>query len=258
MPGSAEAIPGWFGKIPSLGDFASRRLPQPFIDTWDHWLQHAMTASRAALGSAWLDVYLNSPIWRFLLLPGVVGDPMWAGVMMPSVDKVGRHFPLTIAVRVEPQAGSLAAAVAAQEWYAGLEEAALATLDMAFLVDQFEARLAQLPFPQALAQAQDAQTRDLVSWWRAPGTRFRSAVPAGHTVQHLMLGAATQLLQSMGEGKSLWWHAMAATDVSSLECHSGLPHPDTYASMLHGRDTAQTSQPAPRTHIADVTHPGLL
>src|SRR5438105_12091900 len=101
-------IPGWYGKIPSLGDFASRRLPQPFISAWDAWLQHAMAASRADLGQRWLDVYLLSPIWRFALFPDVVGQMGWAGLLMPSVDKVGRHFPLTLAAPLG--AGAQAAA----------------------------------------------------------------------------------------------------------------------------------------------------
>ena len=45
----------------------------------------------------WLDGYLASPSWRFLLMPGVMDGQPWAGVLMPSVDRVGRYYPLTIA-----------------------------------------------------------------------------------------------------------------------------------------------------------------
>ena len=31
------------------------------------------------------------PIWRFVLLPGLIGSNGWAGVLMPSVDRVGRR-----------------------------------------------------------------------------------------------------------------------------------------------------------------------
>ncbi len=95
---SSQAIPGWYGKLPHLGDFASRRLPGEFIRTWDVWLQEVLQATRASLGEAWLDCYLTMPIWRFVLLPGLVGPSGWAGVLMPSVDRVGRQFPLTLAV----------------------------------------------------------------------------------------------------------------------------------------------------------------
>ena len=113
MASEFEGVPGWYGKIPYLGDFASRRLSQQFILEWDNWLQHSMTASRTMLGPDWLDTYLMSPIWRFVLLPGVIGESVWAGLLMPSVDKVGRHFPLTIAIPLEPRPGILATVIAA-------------------------------------------------------------------------------------------------------------------------------------------------
>ena len=36
MTDAQTLIPGWYGKIPSLGDFASRRLPQSFVAAWDY------------------------------------------------------------------------------------------------------------------------------------------------------------------------------------------------------------------------------
>ena len=63
-------IPGWYGKLPSLGDFASRRLEADFIEPWDLWLGEGLQAQRDAFGEAWLDAYLDTPGWRFLLSPG--------------------------------------------------------------------------------------------------------------------------------------------------------------------------------------------
>ena len=95
-----DATPGWYGKLPTLGDFASRRLEADFIEPWDVWLGECMQAQRDAMGEAWLDAYLHSPPWRFLLMPGVLDgkepQQMLGGVLMPSVDRVGRYFPLTI------------------------------------------------------------------------------------------------------------------------------------------------------------------
>ncbi len=80
-----------------VGDFVSRRLPASFV------LLGRMAASRLCLpaetelGAEWLETYLTSPIWRFALSGGVCGDRACAGIFMPSVDKVGRYFPLTLA-----------------------------------------------------------------------------------------------------------------------------------------------------------------
>ena len=88
---------GWYGKLPAQGDFVTRRLPPSFIEPWDAWLNAMLTGSRERLGSAWRDAFLSAPAWRFMLAPGVVGQQGWAGLIVPSVDSVGRYFPLTVA-----------------------------------------------------------------------------------------------------------------------------------------------------------------
>ena len=32
----SRAAAGWYGKLPTLGDFASRRLDNDFVDIWDN------------------------------------------------------------------------------------------------------------------------------------------------------------------------------------------------------------------------------
>ena len=123
------AVPGWYGKLPSLGDFATRRLPVEFVKPWDAWLQDVIPASRDALAERWFDCYLTMPIWRFVFLPGLVTQSGWAGVLMPSVDRVGRHFPLTVAMELSSHAAAARAVFEGAEWFAGLEDAALAVLD---------------------------------------------------------------------------------------------------------------------------------
>ncbi len=87
---------GFYGKLPSHGDFLRRRVSDAFVGVWDGWLQECLTASRASLGDRWLDIYLTSPVWRFACAAGVCGRSPVIGVMAPSVDRVGRYFPLTL------------------------------------------------------------------------------------------------------------------------------------------------------------------
>ena len=56
-----------------------------------------LAASRAALGDDWLAAWNVAPIWRFALPPGDCGPDAALGLWMPSVDRVGRQFPLTFA-----------------------------------------------------------------------------------------------------------------------------------------------------------------
>ena len=87
---------GYHGKIPSRGDFVTRGLPQSFLAPWEDWAEAAMKASRALLEDGWRDAWMVAPVWRFSLAGGVCGPDGVLGLMLPSIDKVGRGFPLTI------------------------------------------------------------------------------------------------------------------------------------------------------------------
>src|SRR5262245_9131785 len=114
---AAAGSTGFHGKVPARGDFVTRNLPHSFVAPWDDWLQAGLAASREHLGEGWLPVYLESPVWRFVLDAGVCGPESWAGVLMPSVDRVGRYFPLTIAEPLPAGAHPLVTAVTAAPWF---------------------------------------------------------------------------------------------------------------------------------------------
>src|SRR5215471_4559462 len=95
MPG---LVAGFYGKLPARGDFVRAGLPREFTDPWDDWLQSVIAGSQSIMGDAWLPAYLEAPVWRFVLPPGMCGSLAALGLMLPSVDKAGRYFPLTFAV----------------------------------------------------------------------------------------------------------------------------------------------------------------
>lgn len=86
---------GVYGKIPSVGDFFSRGLPRQDIVAVDHWLQEGMVALQA-LRDDWQATYLIAPVWRFLIPAGVLGSSAKSGLVMASVDKIGRYFPIVV------------------------------------------------------------------------------------------------------------------------------------------------------------------
>jgi type VI secretion system protein ImpM len=100
----ARALPGatigFCGKLPARGDFVTAALPRRFVDPWHDWVERGLKESRNALGDNWLAAWLEAPVWNFVLSPGVCGPDALLGLWMPSVDRVGRHFPLTIAAAV--------------------------------------------------------------------------------------------------------------------------------------------------------------
>lgn len=154
-------IPGWYGKLPTLGDFASRRLEADFIEPWDLWLGDGLQAQRRTLGDAWVEAYLDSPPWRFLLSPGVLPgiDPgrVFAGVLVPSVDRVGRYFPLTLAASLAHAPCVVAEFDALLAWMHRLEDTALDALQGDWSIDDLEGALAGLapPTDEAAASSED-------------------------------------------------------------------------------------------------------
>lgn len=87
---------GAYGKIPAMGDFFRLGAEREFVTPWDIWLQTSLLTARQALGDAFTACYMSAPIWRFALPPSICGTQGVVGVLMPSVDRVGRQFPLTL------------------------------------------------------------------------------------------------------------------------------------------------------------------
>lgn len=192
---NAAAAAGWYGKLPGLGDFAMRRLPPEFVSHWDAWLQsglHTMNDSPAHGSSA------LAPVCRFWLAPGVVDTLAWGGLLMPSSDRTGRRFPLTVA---QPMA-TLAQAIAARRWFSSVVAAMRFALDTEHTLDDFEECLSALPPP--LQQA-------------APHADERLAAE----------------VERNAPASSIWWrHDAANAEDFRLWC--GLPKPAALASLLDG------------------------
>jgi type VI secretion system protein ImpM len=212
------AAPLVFGKLPARGDFITRRASAAFLRAWDSWLQQVMIAVRERIGAAWLDAYLAAPIWRFFLSAGLCGEDSVTGIMMPSVDQVGRYFPLTLGSRVENgvSAGPFVAANAA--WYAALEERALAALDDDFMLERFDQ-----PAPLASA-APGSGTSGAGSPSSQPAVRYGldrlDSVPTRLAVE--------------SPGFSAWWTDGSTEIQRSLLIANGLPDPAAAVALFDG------------------------
>lgn len=80
-------VAGFFGKLPTTGDFVWRGLPDAFRKHWDFWLtRHIAPLERH--GSGFPDRGL-----RFRLPSG---GRLATGVIVPSKDITGRLFPLSL------------------------------------------------------------------------------------------------------------------------------------------------------------------
>jgi type VI secretion system protein ImpM len=159
---------GLFGKLPARGDFVQLGLPGGFVRPWDDWLQRVMAASQDRMGEDWLPAFLESPVWRFTLPGGLCGPGAVLGLFMPSVDRVGRYYPLTLAAVFSPGV-RLPASVAIYSWLAAAEAAGRAALEEAVPPEEVMRHL-----PTLGAGATGDTPEDMPApgeWWTDGGPR---------------------------------------------------------------------------------------
>jgi type VI secretion system protein ImpM len=213
---------GFFGKLPSRGDFVTRRLPHAFTDLWDGWLQDAIAMSRQQLGEAWLDSYLTAPLWRFLVSSGVCGDSAMLGVLMSSVDRVGRYFPLTLAVPVSPGAAPAKTMLGAGAWFDAVEMLALSALEEDADLDRIDEAAEAVEAPEEQHAAAVAYHTD-----RAAAVELGSSDIAADAIDALLVLLAGRY--------TLWWTTGSEQFKPSLVIAEGLPPVDRFAALLDGR-----------------------
>jgi type VI secretion system protein ImpM len=90
-------------------------------------VEAALHASRQHLGNEFVPAWLEAPIWHFAFAPGVAGPDAVLGLIFPSVDRAGRHFPMTIAT-VLPGFARAPSLDAAGAWLTEAEAAGLDAL----------------------------------------------------------------------------------------------------------------------------------
>lgn len=231
-----EMTPGWFGKLPGLGDFASRRLPQSFLADWDAWLQRGMAYSQQHLGSEWLDTYLTSNVWSFILADGAIHRGTWAGIVLPSVDRVGRYFPLTVCAQLSNFSFEPSTVALLEEWMHDLEAAARKGLETGASIEGFEAALAGCMAPScspsspSLLRAERAgDTLAQALAQRATFERIETGPRVG--LEAMARVAGGRLMGQLFAGYSLWWCHNEAEALGGFVCQ-GMPGPSVFARML--------------------------
>lgn len=215
---------GVFGKIPAVADFIQFGLPVDFVQAWDPWLQAGILEAKERFGESWGDFYNSAPIWRFALPAGSAGASAMLGVLMPSVDRVGRRFPLTLAAPLPAGTSHVAALLRSGDALAGVEEIALEALDGKMSPADLEARLA------GFALAEPPRVEQVA----AGGARIFQR--EGHICAMPDLAAA----RLGAAGESLWCAETA--DASQAFAVQGLPGPELVVHLLNPFARASRSE----------------
>jgi type VI secretion system protein ImpM len=229
---------GLYGKLPSHGDFLRRRTSDAFVDRWDAWLQGCMAASRTALGERWLDVYLTSPAWRFVCAAGTCGAAPILGLMVPSVDRVGRYFPLTLVVELPEDISVFAAATDSAPFFDSAERLLIETLASDYVdFEAFDERviglgdeLLPLMVPRKVTLDPAAASilgGDATASWQLP---IGSTEDLGPVFGQLL----SQRLSALYDPLVLWWTEGSSMVEPSCLIAKGLPRPDAFGALLDG------------------------
>lgn len=212
---------GLFGKLPSKRDFVAVDIPQAVLTPWETWLQRVVAESRQALGREWLDYFLTAPLWHFQCGAQVLNGA-FTGVMMPSVDGVGRYFPLTaLACADEGCAWAMpdfAAADAATP--DPLETVMLTALDEKTVYEDFLARVRAMTVSgQAMAGP--------APWLSAAltGADEQAAAHAALRVWNEQSGFSTT---------SVWWTRGGENFPPRVLAVQGMPDGGLFSAMLTG------------------------
>ncbi|MCD9149643.1 type VI secretion system-associated protein TagF [Pseudophaeobacter sp. MA21411-1] len=139
--------------MPAVGDFFRSNVPPGFVRVWDAWLQQVLLTAQTQYGDQFDPHYMSAPLWRFTLAAGAAGPSKVMGVLMPSVDRVGRRFPLTLVVPLDGSAAPAQDHFQASTLFEQMENIALSTLEKDISKSGLETDLAALSLADMLRPA---------------------------------------------------------------------------------------------------------
>ncbi len=218
---------GLYGKLPSKRDFIAVGTSRELLKVWEPWMQSGISASRQALGERWQQAFLTAPIWRFWLGAELCGAAV-TGAFMPSLDGVGRYFPVTLHARADDGALPPPELAPQEAWFTAVEAFLLSTLDRDATFEATVAALDRLPAPSdAIARPAGA---DMVS-------------VAGCTIASIAERPLPDVLASIRvadhstayAGSTFWWTAGGEGYEPVAISARGMPDAYLFADMLTGR-----------------------
>lgn len=221
---------GLYGKLPSKRDFVAVSMPQGFLRVWEPWLQGGLSASRVDLGNAWQQAFLRAPIWRFWLGSEICRGVTTTGAFMPSVDGVGRYFPLTVFAAAEhPEAIPPPELDPQEVWYSKAEEFLLSALEQDATFEAVSQSLSELEPPLS----HPASPPGSGVFRLADGTMV--AVAAGSTLPGVLAAIRAEDYARAYATASFWWTIGGEGFPPLVLVGYRMPDPYVFTGLLTGR-----------------------
>ncbi|TWD39708.1 type VI secretion system-associated protein TagF [Pantoea sp. SJZ147] len=156
------AAPGWYGKLPSSGDFVKRRFPDTLQRQWSNWFQvglhHWQTSAEGE--NAPSRAFLKAPVWNFVVPPMLGTQLIQMGCLTAARDSVGRHYPLCALRYFTPTEWMPSLLARTGDWYHQMGNTLLRAVQDGGTPEQFDQALLSIPLPQP---QQDEESSDILA-----------------------------------------------------------------------------------------------
>ncbi|MEO3999654.1 type VI secretion system-associated protein TagF [Mesorhizobium sp. CAU 1732] len=169
---------GFFGKVPTHGDFIASGMNAAFQEALDQWLQAGLQMSEDTFGTAWRERFRTMPVWRFVVPRGLWGPATHAGVLLPNSDRVGRSFPLVVVAQLAGYREDPRLLCFDDTWFTAAEALAETSQTSEFDLTSFPAAVKRLRLPYARdderdeAKSSPSRLSSTSLWWTIdPDTR---------------------------------------------------------------------------------------
>ena len=219
---------GLYGKLPAKRDFVAISATREFLLVWEAWLQGGLSASMLKLGPAWRDAFLQAPIWRFWLGAKICGEPV-LGAFMPSLDGVGRYFPLSAFVRATDGAVLPPPEFEPQTpWFTAIENLLLSALEEGTRLESIRAALDAMADPSD--RVPPSAKRDALKLTDGSVVIEAGQNPFADVFTSARLAGHAQAYAD----QSFWWTTGGEGFPAMALARRGMPDPFLFAGMLTG------------------------
>jgi type VI secretion system protein ImpM len=217
--------PGFFGKLPSYGDFLARALPASFLEPWETWLHEVWQSGWDRFGEVWAPLVAEGPVWRFALKAGVCGPDPVAGLLAPGADRLGRVFPLCLVTAVPAGTDPATLPVTASAWYGRAEALLRQALDPNLHLETFTTRVQGLGPPEREGPAPPLACT-------GPGWHVSLDPTQPPALSYPAL--VHELAATLPQRYSLWWTLGTGRVAPSLTVCDGLPDSRAVTAFFDG------------------------
>ncbi|WP_337270437.1 type VI secretion system-associated protein TagF [Oryzifoliimicrobium ureilyticus] len=166
---------GFFGKVPTHGDFISEGLDRDLVTLIDEWLRSGLHACAEAFPGRWGDLFAASPPRRFIIERGVWGASAYAGVLLPNKDRVGRRYPFLLLAQMSEFKQHPRALYLDDAWFIAVEALLETSLRSDFDISRFTAAIKRLRMPRARDDDETHVSEGRRSFWWYIDAETRSA-----------------------------------------------------------------------------------